>query len=132
MNKKFSLAGIMGIFMLGSFVFTACAQNTQAVDVKNIDSKEFMIKMKEKNTIILDVRTPEEYAAGHIPNSILIDFSAPDFKTRINKQDKSKKYLVYCAAGGRSARASQQMVNEKFKDVSNLLGGFSQWNGPKE
>ncbi len=132
MKKVIFLVIGVGFFMFGSLVFSACAQNSPVAVVQNIDSKTFLNKMKEKNAIILDVRTPEEYAAGHIPNSVLIDYSAPDFKSKIEKLDKSKNYLVYCAAGGRSARASNVMVSGNFKSVYNLTGGFSQWNGPKE
>lgn len=132
MKKRVSVLFMSGFMVLGSVMFTACAQSSVSTSVQNIDSKAFMTKMKEKNTIILDVRTPEEYKSGHIPNSVLIDYSAPDFKTKLDKLDKSKTYLVYCAAGGRSARAANQMVGGSFKSVYNLTGGFSQWNGPKE
>lgn len=109
----------------------ACSQSADG-KYHQADNKAFTAQMKNENAVILDVRTPEEYAAGHIPHAILINFNAPDFAARIDSLNKSKTYLVYCAAGGRSAKASTMMAEKGFKDVYNLEGGFTQWNGATE
>lgn len=78
------------------------------------------------NLVILDVRTPEEYAEGHIENSVNIDFNADDFKTNINKLDKNKTYLVYCRSGNRSKKAIAVMKELGFKEIYNI-GGIMDW-----
>ncbi|MEP7129034.1 MAG: rhodanese-like domain-containing protein [Chitinophagales bacterium] len=111
--------------------FAACSQTTTTA-YHNADNKAFAEQMKKENAVILDVRTPEEYAAGHIPQSVLINFNAPDFAAKIAALDKDKTYLVYCAVGGRSSKASAMMSEKGFKEVYNLQGGFSKWDGAKE
>ena len=77
--------------------------------------------------IVLDVRTAQETATGMIPGAIGIDFFAPDFGQQLTKLDKTKPVFVYCAVGGRSARAMQQMQQVGFKTVYNLTGGMGAW-----
>jgi rhodanese-related sulfurtransferase len=79
------------------------------------------------NFIILDVRTPEEYAGGHLPFSINRDASSTSFRNDIEKFDKDRMYLVYCQTGVRSAAASQVMAESGFKYIYNMTGGFSAW-----
>jgi rhodanese-related sulfurtransferase len=81
----------------------------------------------KKDLVLLDVRTPSEFADGHIPNSINIDVQNPNFKTEIEKLDKAKKYAVYCRSGNRSLNAYNQMNSLGFKDLYNLKEGFSAW-----
>jgi rhodanese-related sulfurtransferase len=94
---------------------------------KNVKADEFEKLSKEPDTVILDVRSPKEYAAGHIKNSVLIDFNAKDFDEKIRQLDKSKTYLVHCAVGGRSAKASTRMDTFDFPKVVNLEGGIKAW-----
>lgn len=148
MKKRLLSVFMIGFLFMGSaMMFTGCAQSTPkqdganttvqeptaaAASVQDIDATTFIEKMKEPNTVILDVRTPEEYNEGHIPNSVLIDFTASDFNTKMQKLDKSKTYLVYCAAGARSKAAGREMVKNNFQSVYNMLGGFMNYNGPSE
>lgn len=77
--------------------------------------------------IILDVRTPNEFAQGHLPNALLIDYYNDDFKAQLARLDKTKPVFVYCASGGRSASASKIMIQAGFKEVYDLQGGFNTW-----
>lgn len=94
--------------------------------VKNVNVEEFDRLRQQKDTVVLDVRTADEYADGHLKDSVLIDLRSADFAERIGKLDKSKTYLVHCAAGGRSARACSKMDALGFKTV-NLEGGLGAW-----
>jgi phage shock protein E len=67
---------------------------------------------------IIDVRTPAEYAAGHIAGAQNIDYEAADFGTRIEALDKAAPYVVYCRSGRRSALALSQMTAAGFTDVA--------------
>lgn len=77
--------------------------------------------------IIIDVRTPDEYAQGHLENATVIDYRSENFTIEISKLDRFKKYLIYCRTGGRSAGARDQMAALGFKDISNILGGITDW-----
>jgi phage shock protein E len=77
--------------------------------------------------VVLDVRTPEEYADGHIHKAINIDLNSPDFKDEINKLDKNLTYVVYCHSGARSNAARNIMEESGFKHVINMTGGITDW-----
>lgn len=98
---------------------------------ENIDAKTFYnIIQKEKNIIILDVRTPMEYKQdGHIPNSILIPIQILPQNVNHLEKFKDKKILVYCRSGNRSAAASRFLEQVGFKNVYNLKGGIIEWKG---
>ncbi len=76
--------------------------------------------MSTKQLVILDVRTPEEYAEIHVIGSQNIDFHHPAFQDQIAALDKSLSYKVYCRSGNRSGRARDMMLAMGFKDVENL------------
>jgi len=80
-----------------------------------------------KDIVLLDVRTKEEVDAGKIENALNIDFNKQDFATQIEKLDKNKPYIVYCAVGGRSSKAATYMKANGFHNVYNMLGGYNQW-----
>ncbi len=91
------------------------------------EAKELM-KVK-KDMVILDVRTEKEHELeGNIDNSILIDFfKIIHFKKEVEKLDKEKPYLVFCAIGGRSKAAAAVMVKMGFSEVYDMAGGIKAW-----
>ena len=87
-------------------------------------------QQSESDSVILDVRTPEEYQAGHIPNAKLINIQNPhEFMNKLSELDSSKKYYVYCRSGARSAQACQLLKQQGISDCYNLLGGVIEWKG---
>ncbi|MEI4271184.1 rhodanese-like domain-containing protein [Klenkia sp. LSe6-5] len=66
---------------------------------------------------VVDVRTPEEYAEGHLAGAVNVDVSAEDFAARISELDPAGTYVVYCRSGARSAAAADRMVELGFTDV---------------
>jgi rhodanese-related sulfurtransferase len=101
-------------------------------DVETADATK-LIKSKQNSVkfIILDVRTPEEFATGFIAGAINLDFKSAEFAGKLDGLDKSKTYLVYCRAGGRSAKAMAMMKEKGFERVYNLRGGITEWNAQK-
>jgi len=97
----------------------------------NLSLKDWKSQLEgDKNGIVLDVRTPEEFNQGHIPNAILIDINDPQyFLEKINNLDKTQNYYVYCRSGVRSANACQLMNQIGINMVKNLSGGILEWNG---
>ena len=80
-----------------------------------------------ENPVVIDVRTPEEYAGGYIRGAINIDYRAADFRDKIVKLDKDKQYIVYCRTGVRSSEARDIMEEIGFKHVINMTGGITEW-----
>ncbi|MCU0437440.1 MAG: rhodanese-like domain-containing protein [Raineya sp.] len=95
--------------------------------VKNLTVDEFEKGSQVAGSVILDVRTPEEYQTGHLKNSKLLDISEQSFSASLDKLDKNKTYYVYCQAGGRSTTAVEIMIEKGFKKVYNLSGGIAAW-----
>lgn len=85
---------------------------------------------QDENAYLLDVRTSEEFEAGHIPNADLLDIhQSQNFVEGIQSMDASKNYFVYCRSGARSAKACQVMNQMGIENTYNLLGGFMEWEG---
>jgi|1048.fasta_scaffold01315_4 thioredoxin 1 len=80
---------------------------------------------------ILDVRTPSEFAGGHIVGGENADISSGAFEKRVSELDVSKPVFVYCLSGGRSASAAQYLKGRGFKRVYDLQGGIMQWRAAK-
>lgn len=79
------------------------------------------------NHQLIDVRTPTEFAEAHIDGATMIDINGADFEAGIAALDKSRSYVVICRSGGRSARASQYMIDHGFTQVTNVEGGMNAW-----
>lgn len=101
--------------------------------VINLDSESFSEKFRnDSNASLLDVRTAQEFNAGHIPDSKLIDIYLPTFAEKISELDKEKNYYIYCRSGNRSYHAGVFMLEQGFKTVYNLADGILDWNEPLE
>lgn len=77
---------------------------------------------------IVDVRTPEEHKQGSIKNALNINYYDDDFAAQaVSKLDKNKPVLLYCARGGRSAKAAKMLKKEGFTDIYDLETGYNGW-----
>ncbi|MEI0604063.1 rhodanese-like domain-containing protein [Brachyspira alvinipulli] len=113
--KKYLL--YFSIVMIFLFMILSCSKKAY----NNINIKKALdIMSKSTNLVLLDVRTPEEYMSGSVPNSINIDVMDTDFKTKIDILDKNKEYIVYCRSGNRSTIASSIMATNGFLRIYNL------------
>ena len=83
--------------------------------------------MAKEGARILDVRTPDEFASGHLEKAENIDVNAADFASRMGALDKSLPWAVYCHSGNRSGVAVEAMVAAGFTDVVHLDGGIGDW-----
>ena len=104
---------------------TTPASAPATVQTVNADEFERLSKLPEHP--VLDVRTPAEFAAGHLPGAINLDWKAKDFAEKVAALDKSKTYMVHCAVGGRSRSACEKMIKLSFPNVYNLEGGIMAW-----
>jgi rhodanese-related sulfurtransferase len=106
------------------------AQQGPVAQVQQITAADFDKVKAEKNTIVIDVRTPGEVAEGYIDGATkFIDVNGANFEAEMAKLDKSAEYIIYCRSGGRSMNAANYMVQNGFKNVHNLQGGILGWNG---
>lgn len=101
---------------------------TEKATVKNISIDEAEKHVAQStNVMVLDVRTPKEFKAGHLAGARAINFYDADFKDQVAGLDKTKTYIVFCAVGGRSAKACSIMAELGFQDVRNVEGGMKAW-----
>jgi thioredoxin len=107
-----------------SVILFSCSAQTKT----SLSADEFEKSIGKEAVQILDVRTPGEYASGHIKNTLLANWNDRDeFTRRISFIDKNKPVYVYCLAGGRSAAAAEKMRGMGFKNVYELQGGINAW-----
>jgi len=88
---------------------------------------EFSKKITESGVVILDVRTPGEFAEGYIDGAHNIDFQSGNFENEIATLDKNATFAVYCRSGNRSGQAAKIMHDAGFHNVYNLEGGVIDW-----
>lgn len=86
-------------------------------------------KMLDGSTdyILLDIRTPGEFASGYIEGAINIDYYEANFRDELAKLDRDKVYIIYCRSGNRSGKSLRIMKSLGFKTVYNVLGGINMW-----
>jgi rhodanese-related sulfurtransferase len=109
-------------------VMAACSDGAAVREVEAVTPAEgslLMHDMGDRLTVI-DVRTPDEFAASHLDGAINIDLEGGQFSTLIEALPKNEAYLVYCRSGRRSALAAQTMVNAGFTNVRDM-GGIADW-----
>jgi len=121
--KKFT-ALILGPLLL---LLTACGGSS--ANVTNLDVDGFASNIKNPGVVVLDVRTPGEFATGHIENAINIDVEGMTFDSEIAKLDKNVEYAVYCRSGRRSVVATEKMAEAGFTKLTNLKDGVISWQG---
>lgn len=127
--KKLFFSFILGISFFTTAVSCQNAAKSAVTGVWDLSTTDFQKKLAADGTaILLDVRTPQEYTNGHLQNATAINFFDADFKEKVDKLDKNKPIYVYCAVGGRSAKACKILQESGFKNVYNLLGGWNGWN----
>ena len=96
--------------------------------VKDLDVDGFEARATESTVFLVDVRTPEEYAEGHLRGATNIDWYAPDFMDVFTAAcPKGTFVAVYCRTGRRSAEAAKKLAKAGYY-VTNLLGGYEAWD----
>ena len=95
--------------------------------VAHADAKAASKLVAEPGVIVLDVRTPKEFAQGHIAQAQNIDFNSPAFESELAKLERGASYVVHCASGKRSTAALATLQKLGFTKVTHLDGGFMAW-----
>jgi rhodanese-related sulfurtransferase len=81
----------------------------------------------QPEAVTLDVRTPEEFATGHLAGASLLDFNSGEFAARLGELPTDATYVLYCRSGNRSAQAAAMMREAGFREVYEVDGGIQAW-----
>ena len=140
MKKWYSIIMVVLIALLFGFGVLRWQVQSKASDTTIANSKQSFMSIspiagramieKNKNNpdfIILDVRTPGEYASEHIDGAMNLDYYSKSFRTNLNQLDKSKTYLIYCHSGRRSGLTLDMMRDLGFSGAYDIAGGMAAW-----
>ena len=115
------------LFVLAIAMTTAAAGSP----VTNVTVGKAQKLIKERagkaDFVILDVRTPGEFAEGHIKGAVNLDVQSPTFEKGLRALDRKKSYLVYCRTGNRSRRAILTMEAQGFRSIFHMNEGIVMW-----
>ncbi len=127
MRKPLLVVAVVLVSWFATQASRGANQPTTRPHVQKIGVDQFDKMREEKNTVILDVRTPDEFKKGHVPGALNINVDDPSFDKRVSELDKSKTYLVHCASGVRSARAARKLALMGFDRLYDFSPGFRGW-----
>jgi rhodanese-related sulfurtransferase len=125
-----AISGFVSVVGCGEKIATETPDLTgQIIQDVTVEEAYALIQQNQGDPtfIIIDVRTPEEFAEGHIEGAINIDFRSENFGGQIDELNRNNKYLIYCRSGNRSRGALEVMVEMDFKEVYHLSAGIIKW-----
>ncbi len=111
----------------GQKVQTEQTASSEDKFLKDVNPKEFKQIINSQDVIILDVRTPQEVAQGHIEGCSMINYLDESFLDKLSLVNKSKTICVYCKSGGRSNKACKILQEKGFNKIYQLEGGIMAW-----
>jgi rhodanese-related sulfurtransferase len=94
----------------------------------SLDPKAFQQALASPGVQLIDVRTPAEYAEGHLEGAMNLDWTGGVLEQRMGSLDKTRPVMLYCASGRRSAAAREAMIGAGFANVQDLDGGIHAWS----
>lgn len=116
------------ILAIVTLAITSC-KGQPSKNIQTIDAVAFSKAIQATpNPQVVDVRTPEEFASGHLIQAQNVNWMNPDFVANSAKYDKSKPIFVYCKSGGRSHKAAEKLAELGFTNVIEMEGGILKWD----
>lgn len=120
------------LFFFATIFISSCSSGQPKEGFVSVNPKEFSEKLeKTTEANLIDVRTPEEFADGHLKNAKNINWKGDDFGKQVAELDKSKPIFIYCLSGGRSTAAANLLSKEGFTDIIEMDGGMMKWRSEK-
>ena len=122
MSRRFitlAIFALVAVFAIGACDSGEASSDPGAYTVK---PEAAVAMIDEGERVVIDVRTPAEFAEAHIVGALNIDLDGADFADQIAELDPEEPYLVYCRSGNRSAVAAEQMVDAGIKDIADAGG----------
>ena len=115
--------------LLFILVFSGCAAKSEKASYRQVSTDEAINIMKEeKDYIILDVRTPEEFKSKHIPGAINIPNETIGTEEIPELPDKEQLIMIYCRSGNRSKQAAEKLAAQGYTNIVEF-GGINDWTG---
>lgn len=116
--------------LAAALLLGACGGSTATdskLELTSVGDIVEIVDAPPQDLVILDIRTPEEFAAGHLAGAINVDYYAADFETQLGELDLAVPYVMYCNSGNRSSNALPLMDSIGFEEVYELDGGIQAW-----
>jgi len=128
-NKRSTLVVVLFslVALIGACGGDADSGADSGLRLVSADAAGDIFDNQPEDLVVLDVRTPEEFDAGHLDGAIMIDFYEEDFAERISDLDRDQPYLLYCRSGNRSGSTLELMQKLGFTDVADVDGGIGAW-----
>ena len=131
-------AGVAAALLVATLLVGGCSATTVTATFNptasaapaagsSLSAADFAAAAKLPDTVLLDVRTPSEFAAGHIAGAVNIDVESATFPQLVAALDPTKNYAVYCRSGSRSKAAVSAMEQAGFSHLFDLAGGIGAW-----
>lgn len=116
----------VAVLLLAVVALTGCSGSGTATStdegVRTVAAGEAQ-QLIDDGAVVIDVRTPEEFASGHLADARNIDVQADSFRAEVDQLDRDGTYVLYCRSGARAVAAGKMMLEMGFTDVANA-GGF--------
>lgn len=128
-NRTNTLASLA---LATSLLAAACGGSTATdskLELSPVAEIQEIVATPPADLVILDIRTPEEFAAGHLAGAINVDYYASDFEDQLAQLDLDVPYVMYCNSGNRSSNALPLMDSLGFAEVYEMDGGIQAWFG---
>jgi rhodanese-related sulfurtransferase len=117
------LGAILGLALSG-------VAGSPVADV-TVEQARALLEQPKADLAVLDVRTPQEFAEGHLRGAVNLNVMAANFEQQVAGLDRGKHYLIYCRTGNRSARAVQTMTRLGFTRISHMNEGIVAWQAKR-
>ena len=119
-------------FVLIGFIACGQKENAKSNDTNADQASISLISPADLNSankdiLLIDVRTPEEFASGHLENAVNMNYFDSDFDAQLKTLDKNKTVYLYCKSGRRSANAAEKLEDMGFVKIYDLEGGVLNW-----
>jgi len=114
----------VAVLLLAALALTGCSTSGATTDqgVRTVAAGEAQ-QLIDDGAVVIDVRTPEEFASGHLADASNIDVQSDSFHTEVDELDRDATYVLYCRTGARAGAAGEMMLEMGFTDVANA-GGY--------
>lgn len=129
MERSGKTRHVAATLLLAGAVLTACGSTTDSVSELVPPTVAADVLEEQSDVVVLDVRTPAEFAEARIAGAINVDYYAADFRDQVDELDKDATYVLYCRSGNRSEDANRIMRDLGFAEVYEVDGGIVAWNG---
>ncbi len=121
---------LLASIIAAALLLGACggsAATDSMLELTSVGEVAEIVESPPADLVVLDIRTPEEFASGHIAGAINVDYYAPDFEAQLRELDLTVPYVMYCNSGNRSSNALPLMDSIGFAEVYELDGGIQAW-----